>query len=246
MRTQLSPKLLSMAHSVAKVKFLKKLFMPIYSRYKTKINDNRRHYFNEFGLEVLKDFDAALYNNGIKYFTFAGTLLGAIREHGFIKYDMDIDVAMFNDDYSPDLDKVLHEAGFELMHYFEVDAGLKGRELTYVKNKVTIDIFFIYSDDKYSTYQCDFRPVPGTASFDESMKKNGRVIVRRNEFPVSRDILRIPFESIYINVPRNYDEWLKSRYGERYMIPDPDFQDKENNPNMYLWSGVNAIYKKCL
>ena len=125
-----------------------------------------------------------------------------------------------------------------------------GITLKYIKeeNKEDLKNYYvnIYSDDKYSTYQCDFRPVPGTASFDESMKKNGRVIVRRNEFPVSRDILRIPFESIYINVPRNYDEWLKSRYGERYMIPDPDFQDKDNNPNMYLWSGVNAIYKKCL
>ena len=245
MRTQLSPKLLSVAHSVAKVKLLKKLFLPIYSRYKTKIFDNRRHYFNKFGLDVLKDLDEALYNNDIKYFVFAGTLLGAIREHGFIKYDMDIDVAMFNDDYSPKLDKVLHDAGFDLLHYFEVDDGVKGRELTYVKNKVTIDIFFIYSDDKYDTYQCDFRPVPGTASFDESMKKNGEVLVRRNEFPVSRNVLRIPFGPIHINSPQNYDEWLKNRYGENYMIPDPNFHDKEDNPQMYLWTGVKAIYKKC-
>lgn len=52
-----------------------------------------------FLLRVFKAFDAFCSENGIQYFAWCGTLIGAIRHEGFIPWDDDIDVAMKREDY---------------------------------------------------------------------------------------------------------------------------------------------------
>ena len=49
--------------------------------------------------ELLVVFDKICNNLGLKYFLIYGTLLGAIRHKGFIPWDDDLDVGMFEDDY---------------------------------------------------------------------------------------------------------------------------------------------------
>ena len=51
-------------------------------------------------LEVLSDVDKACRENGIQYFAEWGTLLGAIRHHGFIPWDDDMDICMRRPDYN--------------------------------------------------------------------------------------------------------------------------------------------------
>lgn len=50
-------------------------------------------------LEILKSFDEFCQSNNLKYMLMYGSLLGAIRHHGYIPWDDDIDICMLRDDY---------------------------------------------------------------------------------------------------------------------------------------------------
>lgn len=194
----------------------------------------RNEKFIQNGLNVLKEFDSLMTGNRINYTVFAGTLLGAVREKGFLKHDIDIDTAVFYKDYTDSFVELLSHAGFALVHEYKIEGGKLGLEQTFKKNGVSIDIFYIYSDKKFNTYQCDFHGVNGELH-EVSMLKYGYVESRRLEFPIKYEFIRIPFESIEVSAISNYDEWLQHRYGKDYMIPNPEFKDKGDNPNIFEW-----------
>lgn len=50
-------------------------------------------------LEILRKIDAICSREGIRYWAMYGTLIGAVRHHGFIPWDDDLDIAMPRPDY---------------------------------------------------------------------------------------------------------------------------------------------------
>lgn len=50
-------------------------------------------------LAMLVDFDAFCRSHQLRYYLVGGTLLGAVRHHGYIPWDDDVDVAMPREDY---------------------------------------------------------------------------------------------------------------------------------------------------
>ena len=55
---------------------------------------------HEAELYVLKKVDAICRKLGLQYWVMFGTLIGAVREHGFIPWDDDLDIVMKRDDYN--------------------------------------------------------------------------------------------------------------------------------------------------
>lgn len=67
-------------------------------------------------LAAMKDIDKICRENGLKYFLYAGTLLGAVQHKGFIPWDDDIDLVMFPKDF----DKLSEIIGREYGDRYEI------------------------------------------------------------------------------------------------------------------------------
>lgn len=50
-------------------------------------------------LSAMKDIDIICREHGLKYYLYAGTLLGAVNHKGFIPWDDDVDIVMFPQDF---------------------------------------------------------------------------------------------------------------------------------------------------
>ena len=50
-------------------------------------------------LQILLSVDRVCREHGIRYYCWAGTMLGAVRHHGFIPWDDDMDICMPRPDY---------------------------------------------------------------------------------------------------------------------------------------------------
>lgn len=62
-------------------------------------DDVTLHRLQQIELEILRDFDELCTENGLTYFGCGGTAIGAVRHHGMIPWDDDIDVALLRPDY---------------------------------------------------------------------------------------------------------------------------------------------------
>lgn len=202
--------------------------------------------FQENAFSVLQSFHQCMEENSCFYTLAFGSLLGAVREKGFIKHDFDIDVYMWAEDYDPNLPEMLGKYGFKLTHEFEVANGRLGREQTFEKNGIGIDIFYIYPPVSNLPYCCDFIFINECTSFADQMKKNGGVVCRRLELPFIKERELVPFEDFMIYIPKNAHELLSFRYGEDYMTPNPQWTSGKTNEHIIVWHGNLGIYKENL
>lgn len=63
------------------------------------LNDKDLEAIKKIELDMLRAFIGICNRLNIEYYLLGGTMLGAVRHHGFIPWDDDIDVGIFRDDY---------------------------------------------------------------------------------------------------------------------------------------------------
>lgn len=189
----------------------------LYKAYNDPLKVRRLH---KHGYETLKRLHEAMEKNQIPYYCEAGTLLGFIRDHGFIKHDDDIDIAIMPDTVAPR--KVLGAflaSGFCLVHGFK----LGGRTSEFTVRDVTgitIDVFFheYVPGDKSRVYQIFMRWHPDRQYPDPSANN-----ALRFNFVAPTGIKKIVVCGVEANVPVNAEEVLDSEYGP-WRKPDPNFK----------------------
>lgn len=175
------------------------------------------------GFSYLQSIDAALKETGITYFVAFGSLLGIIRENGFIKHDCDMDFGVLKDEHFSWklLDKSLKDYGFEIVHGYKYNGEYK--QLTYSKGILTVDFFLfdLEGQNSIASYVCyKDSSVRYSDIYESSI---GKISAHRFE-----NIEQIQYKNITLNVPNNYTTMLSDIYGTNWMIPDP------------TWSHVNG------
>ena len=179
-----------------------------------------------WGIPAMVAFRDAMAKAGIPWSPVYGTLLGAIREKGFIKHDDDIDTGVWTDSITGGLDNLhrcLKEAGFTYGHSFLVDGGAYAREETWKWHGLHVDIFFF---DPIEGERCKgymFYPFKGTANFRESKKLYGGLRVVEFEVPFSKETETVPFDGIEVPITKSAEGFVVARYGLDWRTPDPTF-----------------------
>lgn len=174
--------------------------------------------FQENAVASFRRFNDAMRESGVTYWLAFGTLIGAVREHGFIKHDLDIDVGVLDSTDFDKLDKVLAKYGFHKSRRIDIysKVGYKGYEMTYSDGATDIDVF-VFTREGPNVYTHIFQQSTPNLAGRRVYK-----VVRRVTFPFE-DVMDYDFISVNSSIPTNYDGYLRSYYGN-YMVPNPDWK----------------------
>jgi len=143
---------------------------------------------------VIRDILSA---NDICCFLHYGTLLGAIREKGFIPHDDDADLGVFGKDF----DAVIGLLPLFLDKGFLFNSQRNGRLLQFVRKDEQVDIFFAYESHGFTGRKW---------SIDD------RVTISAKYLDTLQNTLFLGNEFL---IPYNSEKLMKNLYGKTWMIP---------------------------
>jgi lipopolysaccharide cholinephosphotransferase len=131
--------------------------------------------------DILIEIDRVCKAAGLKYYIYAGTLLGAIRHGGFIPWDDDIDIVMMREDYDRFVEaceKYLNSECFELQ---TIDTDpLANNPWMKLHNKNTAFISNIRRDGAMEGINIDIFPIDNVPDSEKELKKRAKYFDRMN------------------------------------------------------------------
>lgn len=124
-----------------------------------------------------------------------GSMLGAVREHGFIPHDEDIDLFFLQENKQRVIDTIpdLMREGFEVVRYDRCDL------LSVMRKGEYIDFYFFYKDEQEPQYR----------------KCSGGVELAR----FLEETIEIDFLGINVIIPKDYEGYLLCHFGPNWRTP---------------------------
>lgn len=114
-------------------------------------------------MEIVKEVVGICDAHGFKYYMLGGTMLGAIRHHGFIPWDDDIDLGMPREDYEAFLQAAPKElAGHLKVVNYRTDPGYQYYITRVLDTGTQVVEERIGNDNKYTHASIDIFPIDGT------------------------------------------------------------------------------------
>lgn len=185
----------------------------------------RRRRLQKHGWETLAKLNQVFVDNHIPYFFDYGTLLGLIREKGFIKHDDDIDLTILPETFTPrNVYEILTQNGFRFLHGFKIGSQIV--EFTVVDdNDLTADIFFPRKDKNGKMYGIDIYWDPEQAYPSELANS-----VVETAYTTPATLTTIMVNTVSVSVPQDYEKLLIEEFGSTWNIPDAKFVARDTIP----------------
>ncbi len=161
-------------------------------------------YLQRFGADALATVQSACEEEGLRPFLVFGSLLGQVREHGFIAHDDDVDLGMFADDFD-ELERVaarLRAHGFRSRRKAPFQWTFWARRL----GSVPVDIFRL--DE-----------VPGGFE-SRALSHKGEHVYRLPAAPLA-SLQTTDFLGIRCWRPVDPEGFLAAHYGPDWNVPKP-------------------------
>jgi phosphorylcholine metabolism protein LicD len=166
--------------------------------------------------EMLRWFDKVCRENDLKYWVTGGTLIGTIRHEGWIPWDGDLDVGMYNQDLMK-LEKIIDNELPANLKYYKANEWSNTQGVIHTKLKdlyshyydgnetggLCLDIFpYINQNNNIIPFNNGWAPICG---IPDGFSRNVNDI-----FPLKECI----FENIKVFVPNKYKDISKTLWGD--------------------------------
>jgi hypothetical protein len=172
---------------------------------------------------------AALNNAGVPFFLDGGTLLGCVREGGFLPHDSDIDLGIFFKDRNKQLHKEMLRRGFKRNSYTEVNGGGQGFTETYlhIRRRIKVDFCYFYEDgNKMYSY-----------GFENQPDKTGNEHLIVLEYVWEKQELEVvDFMNAKVRIPKNAEYYLEEHYGKDWRKPNSNWDFQYDPKNMVKYT----------
>ena len=198
------------------------VYEPLHWCYRLYSVPHRRRVLRRRGKAVLTHMAEVIERHKIPAFAAYGTLLGFVRDGGFLPHDDDIDLGILPGDWTPRrLLKVLleEETGFSFLFAFSYNGRVTELKLQY--RKVPIDFFF-YEDDGEKFFAGSYHYFPDVKYPSVNANSAQRVCEPRIE---ALDKIRV-FD-IDFPIPANVEHVLEKLYGN-WRVPVTEWNDNKH------------------
>ena len=208
-----------------KMKVIKELEVP----YKDKIRIVKHSFYQKL-MALYQDFFEICKSNGIQCWLSGGTLLGYVRNGGYLPWDDDLDLHLNIKDYQkllhPDFRKVLKERNIELLktrvYRTEILRICRTEDLNFKRRMVFIDLLFEGElNGRWGTLSSnkinDFN-ITQFKSFSRHLRKKHFKLIEKEIWPKDfvYPLQKIQYEGCEALIPHRSDDILKIQYGNNY------------------------------
>lgn len=187
-----------------------------------KIDGDRQKLLKENAHQILKEFEEVNNQLGHKIWIEAGTLLGYVREGAILAHDIDMDFAMLNPKDASELDRIIEflaERNFVLNRKLVYKGDVKEISFSYNGLNVDIILFERVNEKVISTTMIWYGM--------NALNKPVDIEAFYYELPME-ELEQVSFMDATTYVPTNSVDYLKGYYGEDYVIPNTNYDWRQN------------------